>query len=70
MDNGNELIGRKSNLGNNLLPGNDLKCSLNKRSLYSSIQSATLVGDEHSAFNHFSISISLATLFSKATGCL
>lgn len=45
--NGNEVIGRKSNLVNHLIAGNDIRFSLNSRSLYSSIQSATLVGDEN-----------------------
>lgn len=39
--NGNVIIGRKSNLVN------DMRFSLNNRSFYSSIQSATLVGDEN-----------------------
>lgn len=70
MENGNERIGRKSNLGNNLLAGHDLRFSLYKRSLYSSIPSATLVGDGNFASNLFSVSKSSGTLFSKATGCL
>lgn len=70
MENGNEIIESKGYLGHNLLAGNDLRFYLNKRSLYSSIQSATLVGDENSASNLFSVSKSLGTLFSKATGCL
>lgn len=38
---------KKRNLINHLVVGNDIRFSLNDRSLYSSIQSATLVGDEN-----------------------
>lgn len=44
--NGNKIIGRKSNLLNHLIAGNDIRFSLNNRSLKFLVQSATLVGDE------------------------